>query len=366
MKILLFDNSGMNYENGDYFIDKKTGEFAEELKSLGHEITFFGQIIHNSKKHTHVYGIIANGMKVCGLRRRNKIMTYIMLYLKSIPALLKSDFVYMFYPNAFKYVALFCRLTSKKYGLYIRGMQGIDNKGSQMIYKNAYTVFTVSDYFTQNVNRVAGHNIANTIRPMISFTEKDIIKNREYKTKEKYNLLYLGRTTDDKGIAELLYAITDLKQLNFNFHLTIVGDGGYLQNLKLLAENLKINDLVSFEGGVYDQNLVKKYYLNADIFVLPSYHEGFPRTLYEAMIFGTPIITTFVGGIPYLMKDNINCKKIKPKSVNSIVEKLSWAMNNYEKMGIFAEKAKETVAKILDPNKPTHAQHLHSILISNN
>ena len=57
MKILLFDNAGMNYQNGDYYIDKKTGEFAKELKSFGHEITFFGQIIHNSKKHTHVYGI---------------------------------------------------------------------------------------------------------------------------------------------------------------------------------------------------------------------------------------------------------------------------------------------------------------------
>ena len=357
MKILLLDNSGINYENGEYFIDKRTGEFAEDLKNLGHDITFFGQIIYNSNTHTHVYSILKNGMHTCGLRRRNKILTYVLLYLKSIPVILRSDFVYMFYPNAFKYVTFFCKLAGKSYGLYIRGMQGINTKVSHKIYSHAYTIFTVSDYFTGNINKSVGRDVANTIRPMISFTEKDIIKSREYISKERYNLLYLGRTTDDKGIIELLHAVAKLKQQNYNFHLTIVGNV-----LKILAGNLKINDLVSFEGGIFDQELIKKYYLDADIFILPSYHEGFPRTLYESMIFGTPIVTTFVGGISLLMKDNF--KEIKPKSIDSIINVLDYAMNNYQIMGEMAKNGTKTVQYILKSRKMPHAEHLHNILIN--
>ena len=120
--------------------------------------------------------------------------------------------------------------------------------------------------------------------------------------------------------------------------------------------------MVKFTGSVYNSDEIKEYYKNSDIYILPTYHEGFPRTLYEAMIFGIPIITTFVGGIPTLMKDDFNCKEIKPKSVESIVEILTYAMNNYPKMGELAKNGTNTVAKIIDSNRLTHAQHLNQIL----
>ncbi len=363
MKILLFDNSGMISSGNDFLVETKTGTFAKELKNLGNEITFFGQKLPPFDNTVHVFGIKQNGMKVDGLKRRkNKVLNYFLLYLKVIPAVLKTDFVYIFYPSSFKYVAILSKLFGKKYGLYIRGMQGLNDRVSRWIYKNAYTIFTVSDYFTQFVNSIVGKNIANTIRPMIPFDEKDIVTNREYKEKDIYNILFLGRLDKEKGLEELLKAAYILKKQKKNFILTIVGDGEFMGKVKEIANNLEIENLVEFTGAIYNSSEIKECYQNSDIYILPTYHEGFPRTLYEAMIFGTPIITTLVGGIPALMKDDFNCKEIRPKSVESIVDVLTFAMNNYPKMGELAKNGTKTVAKIIDSKRLTHAQHLNQIL----
>lgn len=360
MKILLFDNSGMNSSGNDFLVETKTGNFAKELRNLGNEITFFGQKLPPFDNTVHVFGIKQNGMKVDGLKRRkNKVLNYFLLYLKVIPAVLKTDFVYIFYPSSFKYVAILSKLFGKKYGLYIRGMQGLNDRVSRWIYKNAYTIFTVSDYFTQFVNSIVGKNIANTIRPMIPFDEKDIVTNREYKEKDIYNILFLGRLDKEKGLEELLKAAYILKKQKKNFILTIVGDGEFMGKAKEIVNNLEIENLVKFTGAIYNSSEIKECYQNSDIYILPTYHEGFPRTLYEAMIFGLPIITTFVGGIPALMKDDFNCKEIRPKSVESIVDVLTFAMNNYPKMGELAKNGMKTVAKIIDSKRLTHAQQLN-------
>jgi glycosyltransferase involved in cell wall biosynthesis len=363
MKILLFDNSGMNPNENDFCVEQKTGNFAKELKALNNEITFFGQIIPESDNNIYVFGINKNGMKVCGLKRkRNKTLNYFFLYLRAIPAVIDTDFVYIFYPTAFKYVAFIAKLFGKKYGLYIRGMQDLDGRASHWIYKNAYTVFSVSDYFTQSVNKIAGKDIARNVRPMISFTEADIVKDREYEEKDIYQLLFLGRTTDDKGVIELIKAVAALKETCNNFFLKIVGNGEYIEELLKLSERLSISQYISFEGSVYDPIKIQEYYKTADIYILPSYHEGFPRTLYEAMIFGTPIITTFVGGIPALMKDGYNCKEITPKSVLSIITTLVYAMSNYSIMGQLAKNGTSTVERIVNSKHLTHAQHLNQII----
>lgn len=360
MKILLFDNSGMNFQDGDYLIEPKTGSFAKELKELGNDVTFYGQFLPATKNNIHVFGIKKNGLKALGYRRkRSKLLNYILLYIKAIPFVIKSDFLYFFYPNAFKYLIFICILFKKKYGLYIRSQNSLNNKYSHFIYKRAYTVFTVSDSFSDVVNNISKRVVANTIRPMTPFSEKDILIDREYKLKNKYKILYLGRVTFDKGIEELLKAIKILKDNNYQFTLTIVGNGEFYQEAKKISDKLDISDIVFFNGPEFNPEKIRNYYIESDIYILPTYHEGFPRTLYEAMIFGTPIITTFVGGIPGIMKDGFNCKEIKPKSIESIVEKIEFAFNNYPEMIGYAKNGFDTVAKIVDSKRLSHAESLN-------
>ncbi len=172
----------------------------------------------------------------------------------------------------------------------------------------------------------------------------------------------MGRIARDKGIEELLIAVSILKKNKYQFELYIVGSGEFIEEAKQISTNLQINDVVKFTGPVYEIDKIKQYYLNSDIYILPSYHEGFPRTLYEAMIFGTPIITTLVGGIHSLMKDNYNCKSKDSRSIRSICDGLIFAFQNYSKMIHFAENGTITLSKIVDSKRMTHAQHLNKIL----
>ena len=95
-----------------------------------------------------------------------------------------------------------------------------------------------------------------------------------------------------------------------------------INNLFDLASELDIIDKVDFLGYVENEkellNLLRSY----DVFVLSSVTEGFPRVLYESMTSSLPIVTTNVGGIPYLLDDKHNAiivKKLLDENIVSVL-----------------------------------------------
>lgn len=361
-KILFFDNSALTLKCNNLLCENKTGQFAAELKKLGNKVTMFGQVVENENT-VHAFNLEKNGIDViCIKRKKNKIINYLILYVLMIPKIIKADFVYIFYPSAFRYAAVLCWLFRTSYGIYIRGEQDLQSQSSKWIYKKAFVVFTVTDYFTQMVNKITNKNTAHSIRPMIPLAEKDLVIDRLYIDKEHYTLLFLGRVEADKGVEELLQAVKLLEQKKYSFTLNLVGNGGFLPKAKEIINKLGIANTVCIKGTVLDPAQVRQLYLDADLYVLPTYHEGFPRTLYEAMIFGTPIITTFVGGIPAIMEAGHNCLEIMPKSVESIVDTVEYAINNYAELAECAKNASKTVVPIIDADRLSHAAHLTSIL----
>lgn len=353
----------MVVKDGRYYCASGTGEFARELVELGNEVTMFGQQVVDPSS-TSSYDILEGGIIVAGLKKyNNKILSYLLLYFYSIKYIVKSDFVYFFYPTSYCYLPFLCRFLRKKFGLYIRGAKGVDSDLSKALYNRAYVVFTVASFFTDIVNNSSKSGCGHTIRPMISYTYKDIVLDRQYVAKGNYNFLFLCRIEKDKGIDELLEAISNLSERGVkNYHFTVVGGGGYLETVKRKIQSLKLSPYISLEGAVKDENKKKDYYQKADIYILPTYHEGFPRTLYEAMVYGTPIITTFVGGIPSLMVDGKNCVKIKERSAKSIEGKILFAIDNYEKMGEYAHNATKTVQEVLAPDRLSHAQDVDRVV----
>lgn len=368
MKIALFDNGAIVERNGQYYSVDGTGKFAHELKDLGNDVTMIGQIAHGRQGISN-YNLTESGVDVVGVSlRHNKIVRHLMLHFRAVRHILKSDFCYFFYPTANRYIALFCAIIGKKYGLYIRGDEGIKSKLSFYLYRRATTVFTVSDGFTAMVNEVNPKQIAHTIRPMIAYDERDVVMDRNYRQHSPFKILFLCRVDRTKGVDELLNAVGIInKEKPDSLAVSIVGDGSYLEAAKKLAQNLSISHLFTFYGAVTDNELKKTLYLDSDLYVLPTfYREGFPRTLYEAMIFGTPIITTFVAGIPGLMVDGQNCKRVIEKSVSDLVSCLSYAMENYGEMAKLAHNATQTVLPIIDSRRLTHAEDLNKIIKDNN
>lgn len=361
-KILVIPNAEITKLNGCYYVEKNTGEFVSELSDLGANCTFFGQYVEEIN-NIHVFQLKQEVFRVTGLvRSSNKILNYLALHFRVLPEIFRADFVYIFYPSSFKYIALICKLFGRKYGFYVRGSEDMNGKIPELLYKNAHSIFTVADYFSININNIVGKKIANTIRPMIDLTQNDIVRERKYEKKNSYNILYLGRMTNDKGIIELLQATAELKKNGHLFHLDLVGDGEYFQELQSLALQLDITKEITFHGATFNAEAIKQHFLTADLFILPTYHEGFPRTLYESMIYGTPIITTFVGGISSVMINNINCVEIQPKSVTSITKALEWCFENHNQVALLAQNATQTVDAILRDRKYSHAEDVHQVL----
>ena len=105
-------------------------------------------------------------------------------------------------------------------------------------------------------------------------------------------ILYLGRIHKIKGLDFLAKAFAGLSKPLNNIKLVIVGpDNGYLPSLKKLVVDLGISDKVLFTGPLYGREKLRAY-VDADVYVLPSYYEIFSITVLEACACGTPVIVT--------------------------------------------------------------------------
>jgi glycosyltransferase involved in cell wall biosynthesis len=140
------------------------------------------------------------------------------------------------------------------------------------------------------------------------------------KVNTPWQLLYCGRLDFAKGLQELLQAVAILMADNQAVHLTLAApivEPGYSQ-LKSLIEILRIEDQVEFSGRLpYGPQLFQKF-RQADIFILPSYSEGFPHVIWEAAANCCPVIATRVGGIPALWQHGIHGWLISPKNADEI------------------------------------------------
>ena len=361
MKILLIDNTSLTPLGNNLCCEPKTGGFATELQSLGNKITMYGQIVED-KNNIHSFDIMGNGISVVGyFRKNNKLINYFFLYLMVIPQVLKNDFIYIFYPSAFKYVAILCWLMNKPYGLYVRGENDLKTKTSKFIFKKSNVVFTVGDFFTTYIKERTLKKNVFSIKPMINLTPSDIVYDRNTYLGEKIKILFLARIEKDKGIEEFLYAISELMS-KFELEVDIVGDGSMLCSAKKLSRELGIDQALNFHGAIFDEQAIKSFFMNSNLYVLPTYHEGFPRTLYESMIFGTPILTTFVGGISSVMINRYNCIEIEPQSIKSITDGVIYAVSNYSVMQQYAKNGISTVKPIIAYSRKNHAQHLNSLI----
>jgi len=116
-------------------------------------------------------------------------------------------------------------------------------------------------------------------------------------------ILYLGRLHRIKGIDNLIYAFDNIKSCIDNAFLIIAGpDGGELQNLINLTNQLQLQNRVKFIGPVYGR-YKQSLYCDADVLVYPSIYETFPLVPFEALMCGTPIVISKNSGIASLISD---------------------------------------------------------------
>ena len=135
-------------------------------------------------------------------------------------------------------------------------------------------------------------------------------------------ILTVGRVVPVKGQALLVEALAELASRGIDARLTIVGDGPQLPELRERAQRLGIADRVAFEGAV-GQDAVRGYYERADVFALPSFAEGLPVVLIEAMAMGLPVVASRITGIPELVEEGISGRLVVPGRGDQLVDALA-------------------------------------------
>ena len=155
------------------------------------------------------------------------------------------------------------------------------------------------------------------------------------------NILLLGRLEQRKGTFDLLDIADNVLQENSTFNLVLAGDGN-LEVVKEKIDKLQLKDNVKLLGWINKEQR-EEVFKNTAIFVLPSYNEGMPMAILEAMSYGIPLVVSDVGDIPYLVNDEDNgylinagdkkqledriLRLIKDKDLRSKISR-----NNYEKV----------------------------------
>lgn len=139
---------------------------------------------------------------------------------------------------------------------------------------------------------------------------------------DEIELLTVGRVVPVKGQQLLIEALAELVGQGEAVRLTIVGDGPALAGLRSLVERLGVSDRVDFAGAV-GQEEIRSYYERADVFALPSFAEGIPVVLIEAMATGLPVVASRITGIPELVEEGASGLLVTPGRGDQLVRALA-------------------------------------------
>ncbi len=147
------------------------------------------------------------------------------------------------------------------------------------------------------------------------------------KKDNRLHIVYLGTLTPMKGFYDLLQAIGDYKkdfESKVLFHIGGLGDLDYFNQE---IERLGISDLINYHGFVAGEEKCRLFSM-CNVFILPSYFEGLPISILEAMAYGLPIIATQVGAIPELVTTGKNGILITPGHIDEIGLAIKQLLNN--------------------------------------
>ena len=161
-------------------------------------------------------------------------------------------------------------------------------------------------------------------------------------TRDALRLIYIGRIAREKGLYETLQGIRLALELGVDARLTIAGGGAEEARLRRYAVALGIAPRVTFVGPVFGDDKVNLM-AGADVMLLPSYSEGLPYALLEAMAAGLPVIATPVGAIPDVVTHGTHGHLVPPRNGKAIAEALAIMAGDRERIGWMSRACRRRV-----------------------
>jgi glycosyltransferase involved in cell wall biosynthesis len=160
-------------------------------------------------------------------------------------------------------------------------------------------------------------------------------------------LLFVGRLAAVKGLAVLIDALAHLRAKHAELELTIVGDGPERAALEARVRSAGVADHVRFTG-YRSQAEVREHLERSDLFVLPSFAEGVPVVLMEAMAAGVPVVATNVAGVSELVEDGVNGILVRPGDAEVLARRIALLLDDPNLRARLGRAGREKVAREFD------------------
>lgn len=302
-------------------------ELSERYVKQGHEVHVFCS--DSGKKDGRIenkYEII-NGVHIHRLYNWFTLINFACVYPSLFPALLKSnsDLIHSHVSGHLHY--FLSSIASKIKNIphvhtthcpFTEGFRSLFGRiAVPIVYR---TLNRISYGFTDKIVAItpwelpflkkygANPNKTTVIRNGMDSIISKIIPNNQFRKKysirTKYLVLFFARLNPTKGPDKFILTAKEILKERKDITFILVGpDEGMLDTVKQMIKN---ETLIKYFEPIREKKLVAEMYQASDIYVLPSYREGLPLTLFEAMSAGLPIIASPVNGVPYEMKSPDN------------------------------------------------------------
>jgi glycosyltransferase involved in cell wall biosynthesis len=169
---------------------------------------------------------------------------------------------------------------------------------------------------------------------------------KESQFRDDYNLssdttviLFCGQFIHRKGVDDIIDVLPELPSSNIEY--IFIGHGGDLENELQKATNSKQSPANTKVYTELDTETLRKWYVIADLFLLPSYAEGRPTVIYEAMAAETAVLSTLIDGVSEQVVPGETGQLIKPGDKNKLIEKIRHMASNKHDLSKMGKNGKE-------------------------
>ncbi len=207
-------------------------------------------------------------------------------------------------------------------------MQRYINDTEWMLTYESSEVIVNSNYMKNELQRLFGlpyekiNVIPNGVNlNLFNDVQKDYDFRRRFAMDNEKIILFIGRLVYEKGIQTLVSAMPKILANYHDSKLIIAGKGGMLDELKAQVNSLGLGNKVYFTGHLASKD-VQKMYKCADVSVFPSTYEPFGIVALEAMLSGTPVVVSDIGGLNEIVDHGINGMKSYAGNANSLADSI--------------------------------------------
>jgi colanic acid/amylovoran biosynthesis glycosyltransferase len=220
-------------------------------------------------------------------------------------------------------VAMFChQLGGPPYSFTVHGPEEFDRAvglGYAEKVRRAKFVAAISEFCRSQIFRWCDWQDWPRIKIVRCGVEDSLLRQPPPAFTHSARLVCVGRLCEQKGHLTLLQAAAQLKSEGLSFEVVLVGDGELRAELERAIEILRLEKHVRITGWIDNQQVVEELVAAVGL-VLPSFAEGLPVVIMEAMALGRPVISTCVAGIPELVQPGVNGWLVTPGNASALAE----------------------------------------------